>query len=227
VTPVDLKPYFLTMNDVEDSFDGKLDWPTFFGNDHPVEIDVGCGRGLFLYHASASNPQINYLGIELDYKEGRRGARRLQKRGDSNVRVLGGDVFYALRKFIAPHSVEAIHVYFPDPWWKRKHRGRRVFNDQFVELAAGLIRPEGLLHSWTDVEEYFGVISGLMNHHAQFETLPPPEERSPENDMDYQTGYERKKRQLGLPIYRGKWKRKITRALSTLRNEGEHEPARQ
>jgi len=207
VIPVDLKPYFLTMNDIEESFGGKLEWPVFFGNNNPVEIDVGCGRGLFLYHAAAANPQVNYLGIELDYKEGRRGARRLQKRGDSNVRVLGGDVFHAFQKFIAPHSVEAIHVYFPDPWWKRKHRGRRVFNDRFVDLAAGLIRPEGLLHSWTDVEEYFGVISGLMNHHPLFETLPPPEERSPEDDMDYQTSYERKKRKLGLPIYRGRWKR--------------------
>ncbi|WP_437223879.1 tRNA (guanosine(46)-N7)-methyltransferase TrmB [Planctomicrobium sp. SH661] len=206
--PVDLKPYFMTMNDIDESFGGKLDWATFFGNDNPVEIDVGCGRGLFLFHASAANPNINYLGIELDYKEGRRGARRLQKLQAPNVRVLGGDVFYAFKKFITPHSVEAIHVYFPDPWWKRKHRGRRVFNDQFVDLAAGLIRHQGLLHSWTDVEEYFGVISGLMDHHPEFVTLPPPEERAPEDDMDYQTSYERKKRRLGLPIYRGKWQRK-------------------
>lgn len=207
-TPVDLQPYFMTMNDIDESFGGKLIWPEFFGNDQPVEIDVGCGRGLFLLHAATANPHINYLGIELDYKEARRGARRLQKRELPNARVLGGDVFHAFRKFIAPHSLEAIHVYFPDPWWKRKHRGRRVFNDQFADLAAGLICSEGLLHSWTDVEEYFGVISGLMDHHPLFQQLPPPVERAPEDDMDYQTSYERKKRQLGLPIYRGKWQRR-------------------
>lgn len=206
--PVDLKPYFMTMDDIDHSYGGTLNWQMFFNNDHPVEIDVGCGRGLFLFHASTTHPEINYLGIELDYKEARRGARRLQKRNLPNVRVLGGDVFYAFKKFIAPHSVDAIHVYFPDPWWKRKHRDRRVFNDQFVDLAAGLIKPAGLLHSWTDVEEYFGVISGLMDHHALFETLPPPAERPATDDMDYQTSYERKKRQLGLPIYRGKWQRK-------------------
>ena len=206
---IDLKPYFLTMNDVEESFDGKLDWPTFFGNDAPVEIDVGCGRGLFLFHASAAHPQVNYLGIELDYKEARRGAQRLQKRQTHNARVLGGDVFEAFRKFIQPHSVSAIHVYFPDPWWKRKHRGRRVFNDHFSDLAAGLIQPGGLLHSWTDVEEYFGVISRLMDHHPLFEAMPTPVERTPQDDMDYQTSYERKKRQLGLPIYRGQWRRKL------------------
>ncbi|WP_437185041.1 tRNA (guanosine(46)-N7)-methyltransferase TrmB [Planctomicrobium sp. SH668] len=205
---IDLKPYFYTMNDIDESFGGKLNWAEFFGNDNPVEIDVGCGRGLFLYHAAAANPEINYLGIEVDYKEARRGAMRLKKKGYANARVLGGDVFYAFRKFIDPHSLEAIHVYFPDPWWKRKHRSRRVFNDQFTDLAAGLIRKGGLLHSWTDVEEYFGVISSLMNHHELFETLPAPVERAPEDDMDYQTSFERKKRKLGMPIYRGKWLRK-------------------
>lgn len=208
VSLTDLRPYFLTMNDIDESFGGKLHWPTFFGNDQPVEIDVGCGRGLFLFHASAAHPETNYLGMELDYKEGRRGARRLMKLKTPNARVLGGDVFHAFKKFIEPHSVSAIHVYFPDPWWKRKHRSRRVFNDQFTDLAAGLLQPGGLLHSWTDVEEYFGVISRLMEYHPLFDTLPAPAERSPTDDMDYQTSYERKKRKLGLPIYRGIWQRK-------------------
>jgi tRNA (guanine-N7-)-methyltransferase len=173
-----------------------------------VEIDVGCGRGLFLFHAAQWHPERNFLGIELDYTEGRRGARRLMKQGFPNARVLGGDVFVAFSKMIAPHSVSAIHVYFPDPWWKRRHRQRRVFNDRFADLAARLLIPGGFLHSWTDVEEYFGVISGLMDHHAQFSACPPPTERAPGDDMDYQTSYERKKRKLGLPIYRGLWQRR-------------------
>jgi tRNA (guanine-N7-)-methyltransferase len=213
--PVDLKPYFLTVEDVVEEYGGRLDWPEFFGNDQPVEIDVGCGRGLFLVHAGEANPDINYLGIEVDYREGRRGAKRLQKRNMENVRVLGGDVNVAFSKLIAPESVQAIHVYFPDPWWKRKHRRRRVFTDRFVDLCSRLLRPGGLLHSWTDVEEYFGVISGVMDHREDFDTLPPPPERSPEHDMDYQTSYERKKRQAGLPIYRGKWRRKDARGRRT------------
>jgi tRNA (guanine-N7-)-methyltransferase len=206
--PVDLRPWFLTRHDIDADYGGRLDWPAFFGNSNPVEIDVGSGRGLFLVTAGLAHPEINYLGIELDYREGRRAARRLKKRAMPNVRVLGGDVHAVFERSIAPHSVAAIHVYFPDPWWKRKHRKRRVFTDQFVERCARLLLPGGVLHSRTDVEEYFGVISGLMNHHPDFDPLPTPPERSPEHDLDYRTSFERKKRKLGLPIFRGEWRRR-------------------
>ena len=205
--PVDLKPHFLVIDDIYEMYGGVLDWSTFFGNDNPVEIDVGCGRGLFVVHAAEAHPERNFLGIEVDYREGRRGAARLKKRDYANARILGGDANIPFQKMIMPHSVDAIHVYFPDPWWKRKHRSRRVFNDKFVDMCSRLLVPGGLLHSWTDVEEYFGVISSLMEHHEDFVTLPPPEERQPEDDMDYQTSYERKKRKLGLPIHRGRWQR--------------------
>jgi tRNA (guanine-N7-)-methyltransferase len=202
--PVDLKPFFLTLDDVEDD----LDWQTFFGNENPVELDVGCGRGLFLFNASTTHPETNYLGIELDYKEGRRAARRLWKRKQPNARVLGGDARIALSKLIRPESVAAVHVYFPDPWWKRKHKRRRLFTDEFVDLACGVLKPGGLLHSWTDVEDYFGVIGALMDHHAAFEALPPPAERTAEHDLDYQTSFERRKRQIGSTIYRGQWRKR-------------------
>jgi tRNA (guanine-N7-)-methyltransferase len=203
----DLKPYFQTIDDVQREHGDVLDWSAFFGNDHPVELDIGCGRGLYLVNAAVAHPDTNYLGIEIDYREGRRGAKRLQKREMPSARVLGGDVFIALTDLIRPHTVDAIHVYFPDPWWKKKHRSRRVFNDRFVGLCAKALKPGGILHSWTDVEEYFGVISALMDNHELFETLPPPEQRPAEHDLDYQTSFERKKRQAGLPIYRGRWQR--------------------
>ena len=178
-----------------DDLAGPLDWKAFFGNDQPVELDVGCGRGLFLFNASTAHPRNELPGLELDYKEGRRAARRLSKRAQPNARVLGGDARVALTKLIRPQSVRAVHVYFPDPWWKRKHKRRRLFTDEFVDLAAGVLRSGGLLHSWTDVEDYFEVIRALMDHHAAFETLPPPSQQEPTHDLDYQTSFERRRRQ--------------------------------
>jgi tRNA (guanine-N7-)-methyltransferase len=203
IAPTDLSPWFRTLDDLE----GTLDWPEFFGGDGAVEIDVGSGRGLFLVEAAQANPQTNYLGIEIEYREARRAARRLKRRELPNARVIGGDARFALIKYIPVASVAAIHVYFPDPWWKKKHRRRRVFTDEFADLAATALKPNGLLHSWTDVGEYFEVIAALMDHHPEFETLPPPDERDPEHDMDFQTSFERKSRKAGRPIHRGLWRR--------------------
>src|SRR5690554_4282304 len=127
---VDLRPYFLSLDDVSE----PIDWSEFFGNDHPVELDIGCGRGLFLLNASLAHPDTNYLGLELDYKEGRRAARKLYKRELPNARVIGGDCRIPLSSLIPAESVAAAHVYFPDPWWKKKHKRRRLFTDEFTDL---------------------------------------------------------------------------------------------
>ena len=203
VPPTDLKPYFRVIEDL----DGPIVWSQFFDNENPVELDIGCGRGLFLYNATVNNPDRNFLGLEIDYREGRRGAKRIQKLELANGRVIGGDCREVLDNYIAPESVDAAHVYFPDPWWKKKHRRRRLFTDTFVAQLQRVVKPNGFVHSWTDVGDYFEVISGLMNNHPGFETLPEPEERAPEHDMDYQTSFERKKRKEGETIWRGKWRR--------------------
>ncbi len=200
----DLSPYFQTLDDLPRPFD----WEAFFGNDQPIEIDVGSGRGLFLIRTGLENPDTNYVGIEIDYREGRRAARRAVKREMPNVRVWGGDVHVAFNDVIPPHSVSAVHVYFPDPWWKRRHRRRRVFTDVFVDEIDRVIKPGGLVHSWSDVEEYFEIIQSLMDHDPRFETLPLPPEKPPEHDLDYRTSFDRKKRKLGMPIWRGMWRRK-------------------
>ncbi|MCA9051474.1 MAG: hypothetical protein KDA89_22200 [Planctomycetaceae bacterium] len=82
-----MKPWFQVIQDVGE----HLNWQEFFGNDQPVELDIGCGRGLFLYNATTSCPERNFLGLEVDYREGRRAAARLMKRQQPNGRVIGGD----------------------------------------------------------------------------------------------------------------------------------------
>lgn len=200
----DLRPWFLTFDDLGE---GPLDWPTFFGNEHPVEVEIGTGRGMFLVNAAELRPDTNFLGMEIEFTEARHGAKRLQKREFPNARILGGDARVALPKYIPTASLAAVHVYFPDPWWKRRHRGRRIFDGWFVQEALRMLKNGGVLHAWTDVEEYFGVMNEVVDAHPQFTPLPPPEERPALHDMDYHTSFERKKRKLGLPIYRARWER--------------------
>lgn len=201
---IDLRPYFMPLVETE----GVLDWKALFGNDHPVELDIGCGRGKFLCDSAMAHPETNWLGVELNYSEGRRGATRLAKRQLPNGRVLGGDAHEMLRKRVEPHSVAAAHVYFPDPWWKRKHHKRRLFTDEFADLLARVVKPGGYVHSWTDVGDYFEVISALMNHHPEFTPQTPPPEPAGAHDLDYLTSFHRRGRLAGGPIWRGLWQRR-------------------
>jgi tRNA (guanine-N7-)-methyltransferase len=203
-TVTDLRPYFTALDEIS----GPVDWRELFGNDQPVELDLGCGRGKFLFDSSLSRPETNWVGVELDYTEGRRGARRLLKRQASNARVYGGDARLFLMQHVKPHSVAAAHVYFPDPWWKRKHAKRRLFTDEFADLLAQAVAHQGYVHSWTDVGDYFQVISSLMNHHAEFIPQTPPPEPAGAHDEDFLTGFHRRGRRMGCNIYRGLWQRR-------------------
>ncbi len=200
---IDLRPYFQTLDEI----DGPLNWGEFFGNDGPVELEVGTGRGLFLFNAGLQNPDVNFLGTEVNYKEARRGATRLQKHNVTNVRILGCDAKILLADRIAAETVSAVHVYFPDPWWKRRHKKRRVFDELLVREIQRVLIPGGLLHAWSDVQEYFDVMAKLVAANPAFGPQITPQERVAEHDMDYHTSFERKKRKLGLPIYRGQWAR--------------------
>ena len=198
--PLDLTPYRLELDPTRQ--EGPVSWASVFGNEHPVELEVGSGKGLFLANAATSVPGHNFLGIELSKKYAGKAAERVAKRGLANVRVFAGDGKLFLARFVPPASLRAVHVYFPDPWWKTRHRKRRVFNEALVaDTARGLI-PGGDLWIATDVEEYFGVMIALVAADSRFAEQPLPELRPPEHEHDYLTNFERKYRIEGRPIYR-------------------------
>lgn len=200
----DLRPWFQTLEDLAAPLSGEL----LFGNGNPLELDIGCGRGLFLFNASLEHPERNYLGLEIDYKEGRRGAKRLKKDERPNARVLGGDARLALEKHFPADCFAAVHVYFPDPWWKAKHHKRRLFTAEFTQLVYRVLQPGGELHGWTDVFDYWELMTGHIQEQGGFTELPAPSEREAQHHMDYHTSFERKKRLAGWPIYRGRWQKR-------------------
>ncbi len=183
-----------------------VSWPALFGNDRPVELEVGSGKGLFLANAATANPAHNFFGIELAKKYARRAADRAFKRRLANVKVLAGDARLFLDRHAPAASLVAVHVYFPDPWWKARHKKRRVFAGPLVDDIERTLVPGGDLHVVTDVEEYFGVIQALMASREKFQAQPLPEVPEPQHELDYLTNFERKYRIEGRPIHRAHYR---------------------
>jgi tRNA (guanine-N7-)-methyltransferase len=184
-----------------------LAWTAVFGNDNPVEVEVGFGKGLFLVRAAQESPRVNFLGIEVVRKYQLFTATRLAKRHLLNVRLALADARWLLRELVPAASVQAVHVYYPDPWWKKRHQKRRVFTADFAAQCERVLRPGGRLYVVTDVPEYFQVITDLVTENTQLRPLPLPELRAPADDLDYLTNFERKFRRQGKPIHRAFYER--------------------
>ena len=101
----------------------------------PVELEVGSGKGLFLDTASAARPGNNFLGVELAAGYARLCAARLARRAAANARIIEGDATRLVRSLLPDACLAAVHVYFPDPWWKARHRKRRVLSETFLRHA--------------------------------------------------------------------------------------------
>lgn len=198
-----LAPYLLDLADPP----APLDFRTVFGNDNPVEMEVGFGKGLFLLRAAGEQPGVNFLGVEILRKYQLYTATRLAKRGLGNVRLVCSDARILLHDCIADESLQTLHIYFPDPWWKTRHHKRRVFTPGFAEQAVRVLRPGGVLSFATDVEAYDHMVRDLVASCPQLQELPAVEPGMPAHEMDYLTNFERKFRKEGRAIYRRRWER--------------------
>ena len=183
------------------------DWSPddLFANPGPLEIEVGSGKGLFLETVSAEHPGRNFLGIEIASKYARFAAARLARRQCKNAVVVAGDAQLLFQRRLVAGSVQAVHVYFPDPWWKKRHRKRRVMNKSFLEHVVRVLQPAGELHFWTDVLEYYEATLELLTEIPQLEGPFPVSPRKAEHDMDYRTHFERRVRLNEDPVYRSRF----------------------
>lgn len=139
-----------------------LDAEAMFGRVAPLEIEVGFGSGLFLAVEALRRPGANFLAIEKESSQVRRAKEKLRKRGIVNVRLLRSDALYFLEEYVGTASVAAYHIYFSDPWPKKRHHRRRVFQPRLIEILERTLLPGGRVFVKTDVSEYFAVIEELF-----------------------------------------------------------------
>ena len=179
-----------------------------FGRSAPLEFEIGSGKGLFIRSVAEQCPQHDFLGIEIGAKYARFAAAGIAKRSLRNAVIVCGEAAAILAESIPDDVLEAVHVYFPDPWWKRAHRKRRILRTEVLQLIERRLRPGGTLHFWTDVEEYFRTTLKLL---AQTTKLQGPFEvpqRAAEHEFDYRTHYERRTRIHDETVYRAEFRKK-------------------
>ena len=194
----------LTIEDViipPESLHGEVNWQQLFGNDHPVEVEIGTGKGTFLINAARANPQTNYLGIEWANKYYKYTADRARRWGLVNMRMLRCDARDFIIHNIPAQSVQTLHIYFPDPWPKKRHHKRRLFTDQFVTAAVSGLLPGGQMHVVTDVKEYFQVIEPLLQQCNQLQLADFQPRETAELGEWVGTNFERKYLAEGRTIY--------------------------
>jgi tRNA (guanine-N7-)-methyltransferase len=185
----------------------RIDWSAVFGNRNPVEIEVGCGKGLFIINAAQACPEVNFFGVEIVRKYQLYTATRVAIRKLVNVRLACADAKLIIRDRVPSNSVQAIHVYYPDPWWKKRHHKRRVFTPEFIESCAKALAIGGRFELATDVQEYFGVMTELCRQCPDLRELPPRRIETGRHDMDYLTNFERKALRTGRPVFRARFER--------------------
>lgn len=196
-----------------------IDWHALFGNARPVEIEIGSGKGRFILEASKRHPEINYVGIERAHKYVELTRERFQKYirhhearpaenpfaakvagAFTNVHLVWTDATYFLTRYVPTESVQAYHIYFPDPWPKKRQRKRRIFRNQdFLAALARTLTAGGRLHIVTDYAEYFAELQERISQHTPLHrvtlALPPEQSHIP-------TSFELKYLAEGRQIYR-------------------------
>ncbi len=167
-----------------------------FGNSDPVEIDAGCGKGRFLIARGKSRPETNFLGIERLLGRLRKVDKKVARGGLANVRLLRVEVSYAVEYLLPPGSVSVINIFFPDPWPKRRHHRRRLFNAAFVDSLVKCLAPDGVVHFATDHLDYFEAVKELVAPDTRFESITPFEPTD-EEQTDFELGFRAENRTIG------------------------------
>lgn len=175
--------------------DPVLNWQELFGNGYPVEIEIGIGKGRFLIDAAQRLPQVNFVGIEWASKYLRIAHTRSLKRRLCNVRLVRADAREFVEFFVPTESLQAIHIYFPDPWPKKRHHKRRLFNEGFLREVERTLNVGGMLWLATDYVEYFEVMLEVLEGSSCLVEVE-------EEWQGVRTNYEEKYMVQGKLIYR-------------------------
>lgn len=171
-----------------------------FARTQLLEAELGSGDGSFLAQWAAACPERNFLGVERLLGRLRKLDRKAQRARLANMRLMRIEAAYFLEFLLPPRSVSALHVYFPDPWPKRKHRRHRLVNERFPELASRVLMPQGVVYLRTDDADYFAQMREVFGADKRFCFA-----ETPDTLASVTTDFERDFQARGIATLRAAW----------------------
>jgi tRNA (guanine-N7-)-methyltransferase len=183
------------------SWIGRLSLPEMFARMQPLEVELGSGDGSFLAQWAAACPERNFLGVERLLGRLRKLDRKAQRIGLANLRLMRIEAGYFLEFLLPSRSVNALHVYFPDPWPKRKHRRHRLVNERFPDLSSRVLMPQGVVYLRTDDADYFAQMQEVFGADKRFHFAETPDKLA-----SVATDFERDFQARGIATLRAAWR---------------------
>jgi tRNA (guanine-N7-)-methyltransferase len=181
----------------------RLNLAQLFPRPQLLEVELGCGDASFLVEYARRHPDRNFIGVERLLGRLRKLDRKGRRAGLMNLRGMRIESSYFLQYLLPPHSVSVLHIYFPDPWPKKKHRKYRLINEHFPEIARAALAPGGAVYLRTDDEDYFSQMTGVFGADREFEPVATPSELA-----EGLTDFEREFRERGIQTLRAAYQLK-------------------
>jgi tRNA (guanine-N7-)-methyltransferase len=177
-----------------------IDLAALFGNDHPVELEIGMGKGTFITDQALARPEVNFIGIEWARWFWRYSSDRLRRNHCHNARTVRAEAGFFLREHIPAGSLSVVHIYFPDPWPKKRHHKRRLIQSPFLLAVQRVLQPGGLLKVVTDHADYFEQIRQVVGD-SPLRVIEYTRPESANEGEFVGTNFERKYQREGRPFH--------------------------
>jgi tRNA (guanine-N7-)-methyltransferase len=177
-------------------------WHYIFGNDAPLELEIGMGRSHFLFERAKTVPGHNIIGIEWKGEWVKQARKRADREKVPNVHAIFANAWEVVPVLFEPGSLSQIILNFPDPWWKKRHYKRKVMNDAFVDILVSKLKEGGRIYLATDVKELFDEYLELCEQNSALFNLAGVGKSFTENLQGARSHREKKCSADGVPIYR-------------------------
>jgi len=179
-----------------------LDSAELFPKPQPLEVELGCGDASFLVELARRHPQKNFIGVERLLGRIEKLDKKGRRAGLQNLRGVRIESAYFLRFLLPPQSAAALHIYFPDPWPKKRHHKNRLINENFLALARKALAPGGKIYLRTDDADYFSQMTLVFAAEEKFQEIETPVEL-----MEISTDFEKEFSARGIKTLRAAYRR--------------------